>query len=393
MKRSPAEIVRRDQKSYAALRPIELSGLMTEFSNAPGTPYHRAYHIFTVLTASCVFLLIVAGALVTSNEAGLSVPDWPTSFGSLYRIPPLVGGVKFEHGHRMLAEFIGLLTIGVAVWTQKVDKRRWMRILGWCALGTVIAQGILGGLTVLFFLPPAISTMHATLAQTFFCIMVSIAFFTSRSWVQAAAAVIGADARPRLTTLAALTVTAVWLQLVMGAAFRHSGIRLLPHLIGACVVFAMVNWLAITTLKRHRGTQQLSTPATVLLILLALQITLGIASYVTRVLWSPGAAVPLASMVVATVAHVACGALVLVTTVILTIQIGRHIGAETTAETRAGCTNAVQAAEQRPSGAKAQILCGSYGTAEAVPFQKPVYATSSSPGAFHSPSGVGAVRT
>jgi cytochrome c oxidase assembly protein subunit 15 len=291
---------------------------------AESTPYHRAHHRFTALAAGCVFLLIIAGALVTSNEAGLSVPDWPTSFGSLYRIPPLVGGVKFEHGHRMLAELIGLLTIGVAVWTQKVDRRRWMRVLGWCALGTVIAQGILGGLTVLFYLPPAISTAHATLAQTFFCIMVSIACFTSRSWVQAPEAVVRMDAHPCLTTLAMLTVAAVWLQLIMGAAFRHSGIRLLPHLIGAAVVFCMVNWLAITTLRRHRAVASLAGPAIALLVLLATQISLGLASYVTRVLWSQGASAPLASMVVATVAHVACGALVLVTTVILAIQIHRH---------------------------------------------------------------------
>ncbi len=242
---------------------------MTELSKAQSTPYHRGHHRFAVLTASSVFLLIVAGALVTSNEAGLSVPDWPTSFGSLYRIPPLIGGVKFEHVHRMLAELIGLLTIGLAVWTQKVDKRRWMRILAWSALGTVIAQGILGGLTVLFYLPPAISTAHATLGQTFFCIMVSMAFFTSKSWVQAPVAVVHPDARPRLTTLSLLTVAAVWLQLILGAAFRHSGIRLLPHVIGAGVVFCLVNWLAISTLKRHRGTPQLATPAAVLLVLLA----------------------------------------------------------------------------------------------------------------------------
>ncbi len=297
---------------------------MTELSRSQSTPYHRAHHRFAVLAASCVFLLIVAGALVTSNEAGLSVPDWPTSFGSLYRIPPLVGGVKFEHGHRMLAEFIGMLSIVLAVWTQKVDQRRWMRILGWSALGTVIAQGILGGLTVLFYLPPAISTAHATLGQTFFCLMVSIAFFTSRSWVREPVAVVRTDTYPSLTTLSLLTVAAVWLQLILGAAFRHSGIRLLPHIIGACVVLCMVNWLAISTLKRHRGTPQLANPATVLLILLALQITLGVASYVTRVLWSQGASAPLASMVVATVAHVACGALVLVTTVILAIQVHRH---------------------------------------------------------------------
>lgn len=297
---------------------------MTESPSTINTPYNRAHHTMTVLAAGWVFLLIVAGAMVTSNEAGLSVPDWPTSFGSLYRIPPLVGGVKFEHIHRMLAEMAGLLTIVVAVWTQRVDRRRWMRILGWSALGTVILQGILGGLTVLFYLPPEISTAHATLAQTYFCIMVAIAFFTSRSWVQAPSVVIHAGERPRLPSLAALTVGAVWLQLILGAAFRHSGIRLLPHLIGACVVFLLVNCLAITTLKRHRSTPQLARPATALLILLALQIVLGIASYITRVVWDTDAAAPLTSMVVATVAHVACGALVLVTTVILTIQIMRH---------------------------------------------------------------------
>jgi cytochrome c oxidase assembly protein subunit 15 len=296
---------------------------MRDSPSLESTPYNPAHHRFTVLAASCVFLLIVAGALVTSNDAGLSVPDWPTSFGSLYRIPPMVGGVKFEHGHRMLAEFVGLLTIGVAVWTQRADRRRWMRILGWCALGTVIAQGLLGGLTVLFKLPPAISTAHATLAQTFFCIMVSIAFFTSRSWVQKPAAIVSHDEHPRLATLATLGVAVVWLQLIMGAAFRHSGIRLLPHLIGAAVVFGCIGWLGIAALRRHAETEQLARPARALLVLLAVQILLGLASYVTR-LQSPHSALPLASMVVTTVAHVACGALVLVTTVILAIQIFRH---------------------------------------------------------------------
>ena len=288
------------------------------------TPYNALHHRFTVVAAGCVLLLIVAGALVTSTDSGLSVPDWPTSFGSFYRLPPMTGGVKFEHGHRMLAEFIGLLTIGVAVFTQKVDRRRWMRILGWSALGTVIAQGILGGLTVLFYLPPAISTAHATLGQTFFCLMVSIAFFTSRSWVQEPDAVVSLSARPRLTTLSLFTVAAIWMQLIMGAAFRHSGIRLLPHIVGAVVVFCLVSTLTLLTIKRHRATPQLARPAVILLTLLLVQISLGLASYVTRVIWSPGAPAPLVSMIVCTVAHVACGALVLVTTLILTIQIHRH---------------------------------------------------------------------
>src|SRR5438552_15019484 len=109
--------------------------------------FNPALHRFLIFLAAMTFLLLLAGGLVTSNDAGLAVPDWPTSFGSLYRIPPMVGGVKFEHSHRMLAEFVGLLTIIVAVWTARVERRKWMRVLGWIALATVIAQGILGGIT------------------------------------------------------------------------------------------------------------------------------------------------------------------------------------------------------------------------------------------------------
>src|SRR5262252_6481090 len=128
-------------------------------------------------------LLILAGALVTSNNAGLAVPDWPTSFGSLYKIPPMVGGIKYEHGHRMLAEFVGLLTIVAALWTQFKDPRSWMRKLGWTALVLVIVQGVLGGITVKMFLPWYVSTAHTAAAQTFFSLIVLMALFTSRSWM------------------------------------------------------------------------------------------------------------------------------------------------------------------------------------------------------------------
>src|SRR5262245_2149103 len=96
--------------------------------------YNAAHHYFTLFVAVVAFLLLIAGGLVTSNNAGLAVPDWPTSFGSLYRMPRMIGGIKFEHGHRMVAEFVGLVTIAVAIWTWLVDKRRWMRIL---TLGSV----------------------------------------------------------------------------------------------------------------------------------------------------------------------------------------------------------------------------------------------------------------
>src|SRR5947199_5192418 len=107
---------------------------------AIATNYDRGLHRLAVLLACWTFLLIIAGALVTSNEAGLSVPDWPTSFGSWYKIPKLVGGVKFEHTHRMIAQVAGLLTIVLAIWMWRSEKRRWLRGLGFAALGTVVAQ-------------------------------------------------------------------------------------------------------------------------------------------------------------------------------------------------------------------------------------------------------------
>jgi len=277
------------------------------------------------LLASATLLLIVAGALVTSNDAGLSVPDWPTSFGSLYKIPPMVGGVKWEHGHRMFAEFIGLLIIVMAVWTQRVEQRKWMKALGWIALAAVVVQGILGGLTVLFFLPWAISTAHATLAQTIFCAVVAMALFTSKNWLQDSEPITEYGLAPRTNTLTTVTAAAVWVQLILGAAFRHSGIKLLPHLIGACVVAALICWTVIRVLTHYGNVPQLRKPAQLLLALLMLQLGLGFIAYITRVQWGRDAVQPMASMVLNTVSHVAGGALVLATSVVLAIQSRRMI--------------------------------------------------------------------
>ena len=269
----------------------------------------------------------MAGALVTSNDAGLAVPDWPTSFGSLYKIPPMVGGIKFEHGHRMIAEFIGLLTIVLAVWTQRVERRKWMRVLGWTALGTVIAQGILGGITVKFFLPPWVSTAHATLAQTFFCIVASFALFTSAGWTTAELRDRGTaelDKTPSVRTLTILAASSVYIQLILGAAFRHSGMKLLPHLISAVVVTTVILWTITRVLSGFSAVPQLRRPATFLLGLLFAQLSLGFAAYLTRVEWGKDAPQPEAPMVWSTVAHVAVGALVLATTVILAIQAQRY---------------------------------------------------------------------
>lgn len=289
------------------------------------TTYNRAHHTFTVFTASVTFLLLIAGALVTSNDAGLAVPDWPTSFGSLYKIPPMVAGVKYEHGHRMVAQFVGLLTIILAIWTWRVDRRAWMRKLGFAALALVIVQGVLGGITVLYYLPPLVSTAHATLGQTFFCTVVLMALFTSRNWLEGTRRELLDERTPRLLTLCRLTTAALFLQLILGAAFRHSALKLVPHLLLAAVVTVLVLWTTTRVLSGYSGIAQLRRPAVLLMSLLVVQLVLGFAAYLTRVEWGADAPQPLLSMVVSTVAHVAVGALLLATGVVLSTQAQRNL--------------------------------------------------------------------
>jgi cytochrome c oxidase assembly protein subunit 15 len=283
------------------------------------------HHRFAMFLAACTLLLIVAGALVTSNDAGLSVPDWPTSFGSLYKMPPMVGGVKYEHGHRMFAELVGLLIIAMAVWTQRVEQRKWMKVLGWIALAAVVGQGVLGGLTVLFYLPWAISTAHATLAQTIFCVVIAMALFTSKGWLQDSEPIVEPRLTPGTPALTAMTAGCVWVQLILGASFRHSGMKLLPHLIGACVVTAMLCWTVVRVLSRYSNAAQLRRPAQLILALLMVQLGLGFAAYLTRLQWMLDPPQPTTGIVVTTVSHVAGGALVLATSVILAIQTRRMI--------------------------------------------------------------------
>ena len=274
--------------------------------------------------AGWTFLLIIAGALVTSNDAGLSVPDWPTSFGSLYKIPKLVGGVKFEHTHRMIAQAAGLMTIILAIWTWRAEKRRWMRILGWSALGTVIAQGVLGGLTVLFFLPPPISSAHAALAQTFFCIAVAMAVFTGQKWVEEQPRVEFDTRRPSLFTLALLSIFVLYVQLILGAMFRHHGLSWWPHVLHAVVVSFVLAWTAVRALTAYSNIEAVRRPAILMLSLVIAQLCLGFVAFLTRVSWGHDAVQPELPMVISTVTHVAVGALLLASTVILAIQVWRH---------------------------------------------------------------------
>src|SRR5881392_1659185 len=137
----------------------------------------KGVHRFAMLVACATFFLIIAGANVTSHDAGLATSDWPRSNGTFF--PKMVGNLFWEHGHRMVATTVGLLTIVLTIYILKKEKRRWVRRLGVFALLAVIAQGLLGGLTVKLLLPLIVSASHATLAQLFFCTTVSLAVFTS----------------------------------------------------------------------------------------------------------------------------------------------------------------------------------------------------------------------
>ncbi len=178
-----------------------------------------ALHKFAVITASATFLLIIAGGLVTSTDSGLAVPDWPLSYGQL--MPPMVGGIFYEHGHRMVATFVGMLTTILAFWLWKKDHRRWVKLLGVIALLTVIAQGVLGGITVLLLLPTWVSVSHATLAQLFFSLTIVLAIITSESWNSLRP--VESSHAGTTHTLALATSGAVLMQLILGALMRHTG--------------------------------------------------------------------------------------------------------------------------------------------------------------------------
>jgi cytochrome c oxidase assembly protein subunit 15 len=225
----------------------------------------------------------------------------------------------------MIAQVAGLLTIVLAVWTWRAEKRRWLRILGFAALGTVIAQGILGGITVLFYLPPAVSSTHAALAQTFFCIAVAMALFTGKKWVEEQPALEFDQRRPSLFTLTLLSIFVLYVQLILGAMFRHHGLSWWPHVVHAVVVSFVLAWTAVRALTVYPQIDAIRRPAIMMLSLVIAQLCLGFTAFLTRVSWGRDAVQPEFPMVVSTVAHVAVGALLLASTVILALQVWRHV--------------------------------------------------------------------
>ena len=287
------------------------------------TENHPWLHRYAAFVAFCTFLLIIAGALVTGNDAGLSVPDWPTSFGT-FRMPRMVGGIMYEHSHRMIAGTVGILTILLAIWVWRRDSRRWVRWTGFAAVMAVLAQAILGGITVLWFLPVAISTAHATLAQIFFCLAASLAFFTGADW-RWDETKLEDTSSPSLQHLTMITTGVILVQLILGAAYRHSKEGIIaPHVVGACVVTLLVGWVVSTVLMRFAQQRGLLRPALLLGGLLVAQLFLGIGSYMMKIA-ARNAPQPLAPVVDVTTTHVAVGALLVVTSLYLTYQARRFL--------------------------------------------------------------------
>ena len=301
-------------------------------------------HLFALLVAASTAILIFAGGLVTSTGSGLSVPDWPTTYGWFMLTFPLdkmVGGIFYEHTHRLIASVVGVLIIGLAAWLWRSEPRPWVRRLGYIALAAVITQGILGGITVLWFLPDAISIAHAGLAQLVFCLTISIALFTSPGWKRSysrpgsqnvTAGRKPLDADHTLRRVAIATTGLTYVQIIVGATMRHTGAglaipdfpwafgHLVPpvwsaaiaihyaHRVGAVIVAGLVLATAGHILYHHRGRAELRRPSLLLLMLLAIQITLGALTVLT------GKHYIINSL------HVVTGATFLATSLVLTLR-------------------------------------------------------------------------
>ncbi len=295
-------------------------------------------HLFAALVAASTGILIFAGGLVTSTESGLSVPDWPNTYGYFMFFFPLekmVGGIRYEHTHRLIASTVGFLILVLAAWLWRAETRGWVRRLGYVALAAVITQGILGGITVLWYLPDPISIMHASLAQIVFCLTTTIAVVTSPGWKRAYAAGGPAPDDVMLRRVALVTTALIYLQIVIGATMRHTGAglaipdfplmfgQLIPphwdakiaihftHRLGAVIVTLAILATTGHVFYHHRTRKELMRPSLLLLALLVTQISLGALTVLSQ------------KEFIINSLHVVTGASVLVTSLVLTLRAHR----------------------------------------------------------------------
>ena len=291
--------------------------------------------LYTKLVVLSTAVLIFAGGLVTSTGSGLSVPDWPNTYGwnmFLFPLDKMVGGIRYEHSHRLIASTVGFLILVLAVWLWRAELRPWVRRLGYIALAAVVTQGILGGITVLWYLPDPISIAHASLAQIVFCLTVTIALFVSRGWADARLAPVH---DPLLQKLTVATTAWIYVQILIGATMRHTDAGLaipdfplafghvippawdakiaihFAHRVGALVASALIVAAAGHVFHHHRRQRELVRPAVLLLVLLAAQVTLGAYTILT------------AKHYIINSLHVVTGASVLATSLVLALRSSR----------------------------------------------------------------------
>lgn len=276
-------------------------------------------HRLALLTTVATFPLLFVGGLVTSLGAGLAVPDWPTTFGHnmfLYPWSKMVGGIFYEHSHRLIGSAVGVLTIMLALVLWYQDSRRWLRWLGVAALGAVIAQGVLGGLRVML-LQQTLAIVHACFAQAFFALAASLTLFTSAEWRQYPVKKAAADAG-KVQRLGVLTISFIYAQLICGAVLRHTGEGIEVHLVGAALVSLHVLLLVARVRRNHADLPALARSATLLRRLLSLQLALGLGAYLGKFTVSGAFLHPF--VVGLTTSHVVIGALMLVTCARLTLR-------------------------------------------------------------------------
>jgi cytochrome c oxidase assembly protein subunit 15 len=252
-------------------------------------------HRLAVVLVCATFPLIWVGGLVTTYDAGMAVPDWPTTYGYnlfLYPWTTWVAGpwdLFIEHGHRLLGALVGMITIALAAAAWRFDDRRWLRWLTIAALVLVIVQGVLGGARVIQD-ERQLAKIHGCLGPAFFALATALAVFTSRIWKTGPTAAPDNRAR-KLHRLAILTVAIAFLQLVLGANLRHIPVTasvmefraaIIFHLVGAAALTVHVILLALHVLRRRAGEAALRYPALVLCVLIVLQLTLGGASWIVK---------------------------------------------------------------------------------------------------------------
>jgi cytochrome c oxidase assembly protein subunit 15 len=279
------------------------------------TTYHPSVHRFAIFVVCWTILLLIAGALVTSNEAALSVPDWPLSYGTL--TPPMVGGIRYEHSHRVIAAVLGVLSIVLAVWVWAKDERRWLRWFSVIAVAGIAAQGVLGGEVVRQLLHYWLPVAHACFAQIVFAALLSIAVFTSRWWISDQPQVEDTGS-PSIHSLAIANAVVIYLQVILGAGFRHKEIPVWPHMVGALIVLGMVIWLAAVLRRRFEKSAAISKTRILLHAILGTQLLLGLGAYWSRVT-TADAPQPMPLMVTLTVLHTVVGAILFGVSVLIVL--------------------------------------------------------------------------